>query len=162
MQGRLQPVAFSIGNKGYLGMGQGTNPLLNNDIWEYNPTANNWTQKASYPGTGYMGMSSFVIGDKAYVGLGIGLNYTFPNTFYKFDPDANSWTSIANFPGVGRRDAACFSIGTNGYVCAGDGANSLLATCYTYNSSINVWNSIASTPDNLDELLHFLSMAKVT
>ncbi|MBK7970152.1 MAG: T9SS type A sorting domain-containing protein [Bacteroidetes bacterium] len=155
VQGRLQPVAFSIGNKGYLGMGQGTNPISNNDIWEYNPTTNNWTQKAAYPGTGYMGMSSFVIGDKAYVGLGIGLNYTFPNTFYKFDPDANSWTSIANFPGVGRRDAACFSIGTNGYVCAGDGANSLLATCYTYNSSINVWNSIASTPDNLDEAAAF-------
>ncbi|MBK7970147.1 MAG: hypothetical protein IPK08_15065 [Bacteroidetes bacterium] len=48
-----------------------------------------------------------------------------------------------------------FSIGTKGYVCAGDGANSLLATCYTYNSSINAWNSIASTPDNLDEAAAF-------
>lgn len=155
VQARLQPVGFSIGNKGYFGMGQGTSPVVNSDLWEYNPATNIWTQKASYPGTGYMGLASFVIGDLAFVGCGIGLNYTFPTTFYKYDPRTNNWTAIATFPGLGRRDAACFAIGNIGYVCAGDGANSLLATSYAYNVSTNSWSSIAPTPSNLNEAATF-------
>ena len=41
---------MTVDSKGYFGTGyDGANKL--NDFWEYDPTANNWTQKADFPGT---------------------------------------------------------------------------------------------------------------
>lgn len=39
-------VGFSIGNKGYMGIGGG----YTQDFWEYDPDTNSWTQKANFGG----------------------------------------------------------------------------------------------------------------
>lgn len=43
---RWGAVGFSIGNKGYIGTG-GEGSVPKNDFWEYDPTTDTWTQKAS-------------------------------------------------------------------------------------------------------------------
>ena len=48
---RNSAVAFTVNGKGYLGTGyDGENYLK--DFWEYDPTSNQWTQQADYPGSG--------------------------------------------------------------------------------------------------------------
>src|SRR5258708_1592020 len=47
---RSEAVSFTIGNLAYVGTGyDGTNRLT--DFWAYDPTANSWTQAASFTGT---------------------------------------------------------------------------------------------------------------
>src|ERR1044071_4100643 len=64
-------VGFSINGKGYAGLGfdlPASSPVCNNDLWEYDPVANKWTQKKDYPGQGCDALFSFTVGNKAYVG----------------------------------------------------------------------------------------------
>ncbi|MBK7854552.1 MAG: hypothetical protein IPJ79_06250 [Bacteroidetes bacterium] len=63
---------FSIGGKGYIGIGTDSYPVYNfkNDFWEYDPSADSWTQKASCPGTARYTPRYFSLGSKGYVGTG--------------------------------------------------------------------------------------------
>src|SRR5438128_1515649 len=52
---RAAAVGFTIGSKGYMGTGQnfcncGPGALFN-DFWEYDPSANAWTQKRDFGGS---------------------------------------------------------------------------------------------------------------
>ena len=40
------------------------------DFWEYDPTANTWTQKADFGGTARKNAVGFSIGTKGYIGTG--------------------------------------------------------------------------------------------
>ncbi len=44
---RHAAIGFSIGSKGYVGMGLGSGAK---DFWEYDPSTNVWTQKADFGG----------------------------------------------------------------------------------------------------------------
>lgn len=136
-------VAFAIGNKGYVGTGQGSIPYLN-DFWEYNPVTDAWTQKVNFPGTARRKAVGFSNGSKGYIGLGQDVN-GFRNDLYEYDPGSNTWTTKAPFPGTPRQLAAVFVIGTNAYIGTGDdGVNK--ADMYKFNSTANSWNPITAFP----------------
>ena len=87
--GRHGAVGFSIGNKGYIGLGQinsGPGIADFHDIWEFDPASNSWTQKADYPGvfTSYAGAfayetEAFIVNDQCF----------------KFDPTGNNYIELA-------------------------------------------------------------------
>ncbi len=54
---------FSIGSKGYIGMGSTSN-ALKKDFWEYDPSTNVWTQKVDFGGTARSATAGFSIGNK--------------------------------------------------------------------------------------------------
>lgn len=69
--GRWCPVSFTIGNKAFVGTGYFANPYpAYNDIWEYNPKTDTWTQRANVATVGRGQGIGFTIGNKGYVGLG--------------------------------------------------------------------------------------------
>ena len=88
--GRHGPIGFSIGNKGYVGMGHiNSGPqgdVSFNDLWEYDTATNSWTQKADYPGTPFHYGTSFSYQNEGYIG------YDFE--FYKFSPVTNSYSQL--------------------------------------------------------------------
>src|ERR1051326_1478372 len=112
---RQGAVGFSIGSKGYIGLGGDASLTGYSDFWECDQSANTWTQKASYPGTALVYGIGFSIGIAGYVGTG----YVNHNDFWKWDQGTNTWTQKANFAGVGRYNAVAFSIGNKGYVGTG-------------------------------------------
>jgi N-acetylneuraminic acid mutarotase len=117
--GRLNAVGFSIGTKGYVGLGDFNVSALN-DFWEYDPAGNSWTQKANFAGVVRIKAAGFGLGSKGYVGTGQNLSgTTFYDDFWEFDPAANTWTQKTNYSGTPRSDAASFAIGTKGYIGAG-------------------------------------------
>ena len=111
--------SFSIGNRGFICLGQGqTNPFFN-DLWEYDPGTNAWTQKANFIGSARRQGVAFAIDDIGYVGLGVDAT-GFKKDMFKYDPATNFWTQLGDFGGTARKEAAGFAMGGQGYVGTGD------------------------------------------
>lgn len=105
-------ISFSIGNKGYVGLGDS----FQKDFCEYDPAANTWTPKASYGGQGRIMATAFVINGKGYVGMGENNNYAYKFDWWEYDPTADTCTYIGNFPSSGTIAAVGFSTNGKGYM----------------------------------------------
>lgn len=141
--------SFSIGNKGYICLGQGDNTNYLNDVWEYDPVLDVWSQKANYAGSARRGAVAFVINDLAYVGTGqdvTGLR----KDFYRYDPATNIWGAIADFGGTARKYAVGFAMGNQGYVGTGnDGV--MRNDFWQYQVFQNTWIQKANFPGTARE-----------
>lgn len=139
-EGRHRTSGWSIGNKGYMGLGHYNSGFLGNvakaDIWEYDPASDSWTQKADYPIPTY-GAVSFTIDNKAYVGAHV---YG-QNEFFEFDPIANSWTAISPVPNGGS-DQCAFSANGKGYFV---GSSHL----YEYDPNSGSWTQKTAAPTSV-------------
>ncbi len=132
---RHRGAGISIGNKGYIGLGHyngsGTNIVLQ-DWWEFDPSANTWTQMANYPVPNYA-VSSFSVDNKGIVGAGI-----FGLQFYSYDPLTNAWSAIAS-PAGASSDQLGFSVNGKGYHVVG-------TALYEYNPSLGTWTTKSPMP----------------
>lgn len=146
---RYGAVSFAINGKGYTGTGSTGNGVstYTNDIWEYDPASNQWTQKANVGATGRINPFVFTIGSKAYLGSGrINNNGTYADSkdVYEFDPLANTWTAKADLPGTAPGGNAV-SYNNKGYVLL-DNYNALPYVFYEYDLANNSWTAKASFP----------------
>jgi len=121
---RAHATAFSIGNKGYLGIGDwvdydGFEYDIKNDFWEYNPSTNKWTRKADFAGGDWWAAPGFSIDGKGYVGTGYDGIGDSRSAFWEYNPGTNKWTKRANFGGGARTFAVSFSVGGKGYIGMG-------------------------------------------
>jgi len=133
---RSDAVAFTIGDKAYVGTGYDGSDRLN-DFWEYDPKLNSWTQKADFPGVPRNGAVGFGTDSKGYIGTGFdGVNRL--KDFYEYDLATNSWKQIADFAGTARYSAVAFSIFNKGYVGTGYDGNDL-KDLWEFDPELNVW-----------------------
>lgn len=121
--GRHNAVSFSIGNKGYIGLGNNTSLVDFTDFWEWDQASNTWSPIAGFPGAARESAASFSIGKKGYVVCGYTTNHT-TNELWEWDGDVNSptynvWTRKTDFPGTGRVEPVAFSMGKKGYIGTG-------------------------------------------
>jgi len=153
-QGRSEAVGFSVGGKGYISTGyyySQPTALGLNDTWEYDPTLNNWTQKANFPGGNRYGGVGFAANSKGYVGTG---RYADPNPpytisyfsdFWEFNPTSNQWVQKTSFPGVARHRSVGFQLCDYGYVGIGqDQSGNSLTDFYRYDVVSNAWTQVAN------------------
>jgi len=146
---RAQATGFSIGGRGYIGLGSGDG-YLHPDFWEYNPITDAWIQKASYTGQyrGSTGQSrgsavGFGIGNKGYIGTGSG--NTNMADFWEYDVAADGWTRKADFGGVPRQGAVAFSMAGKGYIGTGlDNSSAVHNDFWEYDPVRNAWTQKAS------------------
>lgn len=115
---------FVINGKGYMGLGLDISEALGayckKDMWEYDPVADTWSQKSSFPGEACDGHFSFVIDDVAYIGGGELLHGPSRTQMYAFDPVSDTWTPKASYPiAPGITSPFSFTAGDNGYVSCG-------------------------------------------
>ena len=148
---RFAAAGFSIGSKGYIGIG--TNQSFStfySDFWEWDQGTNAWTQKATYPGSSAATAISFSIGTKGYIGAGqdtSGSGWT--NEFWEYNSANNTWTQKASVPGNPTRAwTTNFSIGQKGYMCGGAKDNGSPLVHYDdlweYDQSTNAWTQKAN------------------
>ncbi|TAL58284.1 MAG: T9SS type A sorting domain-containing protein [Bacteroidetes bacterium] len=116
--GRIYATGFSIGLKGYIGLGMTTGLNQLKDFWEWDQASNIWTQKADFGAGATYGAAGFSIGTKGYIGTATGAS---PNTqdLWEWDQAANVWTKRAFHPGAGSIYCVGFSIGAKGYIGTG-------------------------------------------
>ncbi len=116
-----------------------------NDLWQYNPSTDVWTQMANMPGPGRADAVAFVIGNKtsvAYVGTGH-TNISFASSdFYRYDVSTNTWQVRASLP-IALTVASGFSIGIKGYIGIGDTNVGLNSTFWEYDQVADSWNQKA-------------------
>jgi N-acetylneuraminic acid mutarotase len=128
---------FSVDSKGYVCGGKVGPNTYSNQLWEYKPSINQWTQRANFPGGVRYQLSSFAVGYYAYVGLGANQDI-FKKDFWKYNPGTNQWTQISDLPASERGAACTFSIGSRGFVCMGtDGG--LLDDLWEYDPDSDHW-----------------------
>ena len=137
--GRWAAGGFSIGNYGYITLGQNQSNVFVNDLWEYDPSLNTWTQKANFPGALRYSLVSLSIGNKGYIGCGQSSTGIFLNDFWEWDRITNTWTRKTNFPGQARYGALGLSIGNLGYVGLGWNGSSYFNDFWEYDPSTNNW-----------------------
>lgn len=149
---RISAVAFSIGNKGYVGTGMaGTESIKHgtNDFWEYDSEKNSWTQKTNFPGGMRYGAIGFSINGKGYISLGADQN-TYYNDIWEYDPASNHWTKKEDFPESGKADASVFVIGQEAYVLFGQKKEVFPSKkgSWKYSPLKNEWKKFSDFPDN--------------
>jgi N-acetylneuraminic acid mutarotase len=142
--GWLAGTATATAAKGYAGLGlhDHTSGFLNLTWWEYDPSANQWFQKADMPGVGLYQSASFTVGDSIYIVCGMGSSLLVPTReVWLFDIQANSWTQLPDFPGSARTSVSAFTIADTGYAGygLGNGAQDLFNDFYAYNSQAGTW-----------------------
>lgn len=123
--GRASAVAFAINEKGYVALGRNADGTALNDCWEYDPTLDNWTAKAPFPGTARVKAMAAVVNNKAYIGLGYFMSSgvyneeSYPKDFWMFEPITNRWIRKADFPSTASN--ACVSFVYNNFIYVGGG-----------------------------------------
>jgi N-acetylneuraminic acid mutarotase len=144
---RNNAVAFTIGNKAYIGLGSFLGMSYYDDFYEYDPSTNVWSQKANFPAGARADAVAFSINGKGYVttgGNGAFVNYD----MWEYDPIADIWTQKSNCPGSARWKAQGFSIGGKGYLGLGTDGSSDLNDMWEYDPSNDTWTQKANYPGN--------------
>lgn len=153
---RSRCVAFAIGNRGYMGLGEDTADVERNDWWEYDPGTDSWMQKATLPAVGRRDAVGIAIGNKGYVGTGIDAPESWVgnnlNDWWEYNPATNIWTQKATYPGspsYGGIYFGCgFTIGNYGYVLGGKQSSSNYTNnLYRYDPALNSWMMMAQFPN---------------
>ena len=141
---RYTGVAFTINGKGYYGTGYNVHEK---DMWEYDPGANTWTQKASMPAAAQVRQEAvgFSIGGYGFVGLGISTSCY--NDLWRFDPVANNWAQRANFPGAARSCSGCVVLNNEAFIIGGSNVtNTPFNQVFKYTPATDSWTFIGIFP----------------
>ena len=133
--------AFTADGKGYVCGGKFGANSYSNELWEYKPSIDQWSQRTNFPGGVRYQLSSFTIDNKGYVGLGVNQD-VYKKDFYVYNPGSNQWSQIQDFP-TERGSASSFSIFNRGYICLGTNGG-LLGDLIEYNPEINQWTAKCS------------------
>ncbi len=153
---RYQMASFSIGFKGYVGLGADQD-LYNNDFWEFSAATNQWTQISSLPSSVRAASATFSIGSRGFVCMGT--NGGALDDLWEYNPSNDSWVARANYGGSRRKGAVGFSINGKGYVGTGKGNSGKKASFYEYTPSQvlaidELKNEISVYPNPISDVLN--------
>lgn len=159
---RRNAIAFAVGDKGYVGTGFSHAESMFGvelaDFWEYNPTTNQWVQKANYPATAVYFATGFAIEDKGYICGGKRGPNNYTSALYEYNPATDSWASKANFPGGVRYQLSSFVIENSGYVGLGTDQDMYRNDIWEYKPSQNQWTQKADLPASERAASHTFSI----
>ncbi len=144
---RAKPISFVINNKAYIGTGHRINIddiAFFKDLWEYEPVANSWIQKADFPPGERTGSLGFASSTTGYVGTGLhhfnGQSQLMKD-FWKYRPLTNTWTQLPDFPGSARNHASGFFVGNKSYIGLGYSSDNYFTNdFYKYNPATSIIN----------------------
>lgn len=120
---RYAAMAFSIGNKGYVGCGKDEQLFQGNaDFYEYDPLTDVWTKKTNVGTVLRSTGVGFSVGNKGYIGMGFEGYDTRKSDLWEFDPNAGvdgAWTQKQDIPASARWGGVALGIANKGYIVAG-------------------------------------------
>lgn len=118
---RRGSIGFSMNGKGYAGLGYkdigSYNKGYYNDLWEYDPSTDEWTRLPDFPGEARQDAIGFGINGVIYVGMGK------INDFYKYDLKTKEWSTLNYISGGSRVHAFSFCIDSAIYYGGGMSPN---------------------------------------
>ncbi len=149
---RTDAVGFAAEGKIYVGTGfnNDTDSYSDrlDDFWEFDPSTEVWTQKASFPGGAVQMAVAFSLNDKGYVGTGY--SGQIEKDFYKYDPETDTWSAISGF-GAKRSEAVAFVIDGEAYVCTGTQNGDFPYDFAKFNPESESWTTLNDIADTNDD-----------
>jgi N-acetylneuraminic acid mutarotase len=142
---RTDAAGFTIGNKGFYGLGDIGPVQFATDWWEYDPTMDQWTRKADFPqifdsplgvpiaGSGYILVSSA------------------SSNWNSYDTALDQWNSKSYFSDNTSPGGLSFSLSSKGYISLGGGAS----RTWEYDPSTDKWTQKTSQPVNRETGVSF-------
>lgn len=120
------------------------NPL--NDVWQFDPNIDQWTQKANFPGQPRWAATSFQIKGIIYYGTGKTLgNYL--NDFWKYDPLLDEWIQLKDISFLPRFETIGFSLYDDGFIGLGkDCTETIQSDLWCYKYSTDSWELKSDFP----------------
>ncbi|QRQ99436.1 Kelch repeat-containing protein [Dyadobacter sandarakinus] len=142
---RQYATAFSVNNKGYVGLGYNGSGFYQ-DFYQYDPATDKWSEIATFTGGKRRGALSFTLENKAYVGFGTNNSGTETKDLYVFDPAGNNGSGAwirtehddTDFPT--RSHALAMVINGKAYIVGGNGKSD----AYSYEPGTNTWTEVSS------------------
>ena len=128
---------ISLNGKGYICTGW--NGVFRNNLWEYDPSLDVWTEKEDFAGVARTEAVGFGIGEKIYIGTGF-TGSQIMSDFWEYDVSTESWTQKTDVGGGPRRLAVGFAIGGLGYVGTGHDGNTGRPDFWEYDPQMNIWH----------------------
>lgn len=126
-----------------------------NELWEYDPAVDKWTQKKDIPGSNNRSFGiAFSINGKVYMGLGQE-NFAFSSTtqhlkdLWEYDPAVDKWTQKASIPTVGgHANATVFTINNKAYIAGGyqPPGSKLINDLWEYDVMADKWTQKTDLP----------------
>ncbi|MEL6357225.1 MAG: galactose oxidase, partial [Bacteroidota bacterium] len=139
-EARYNAVAFSNGERGFVGTGLNENWLK--DFYAYNPSADTWEQIVSLGGSKRESATSFSIDGIHYVGTGRN-NGVFETDFWAYDDIQENWDRLLPLDEesdyeLTRYASVGFALDGKGYICTGTNSFTL-TTVWEYDPSDDSW-----------------------
>lgn len=133
---RRGATAFTNNGKAYVCTGISNGTFLT-DLWEYDPTADNWTKKNSLIEDDSwtilrQNSSSLVLDNKGYVFLGEKTSTL--SDVWEYDFSADTWVEKTNFEGAARTNAVAFTVGGKAIVATGQTGSYYLDDVWEFRS----------------------------
>lgn len=139
------PVTFSLNGKGFAITGTNAIDFPTDDVYQYDPVTNQWTELGSFPGID----RGFAIGQayngKGYLGFGLGL-FSYLNDIWEYDPETDSWSQLTTCECSGRRHPAFIIRDDKIYVGLGDDASGDLDDWHVYDMNADTWTQMDDIP----------------
>lgn len=150
---RYGAIAFTLENKGYVGLGTGPNGTVLTDIFQLDPTATDadhpqgeWNPMTSFRPGKRTGAAVFKINNTAFVFGGTDDEGNLHNDLWMFRQTIDgkgAWVQKKSLPSTPRTGACGFTIEEFGYVGTGQDADSLCSDFWRYNPFIDEWTQRA-------------------
>ena len=143
--GKHHPVTFSLDGKGFAITGSNTLNAPTDDVFQYDPSTNQWSELNSFPGTD----RSFAIGQayngKGYLGFGLS-NFSYLNDIWEYDPASDTWSQLTTCECSGRRHPAFIIKDDKIYVGLGDDFSGDLDDWHIYDMITDTWTQVDDIP----------------
>ena len=145
--GRASACACVCEGKAYVFGGRDAGKTYLNDLWQYDPTTDTWTDLGAAPMKARVKAAMACCEDKIYVGLGYSVKKAYRDSayqqdWYEYTPATASWKQLKDFPSASTVDAHCFALNGKIYVLYGFGY-SFTRDIWAYNIAEDTWTLAA-------------------
>jgi N-acetylneuraminic acid mutarotase len=110
--------AFTGIDKGYVCSGKIGPDSYIDEMWEYKPSIDQWTQRADFPGGPRFHMVSYSVSGRAFIGLGANED-VYLNDWWEYHTGTNIWSQKTDFPSAERGDCISFVLEGKGFIGLG-------------------------------------------
>ena len=150
-KGRASACSCVLDGKAYVFGGREAGNAYKNDLWQYDPQTDSWTDLGASPMKGRVNAAIVAFDGKIYAGLGyagygVYRDSTYLQDWWEYTPETGVWRQVAKYPNA--NTVACVAFATNEkiYALYGFGHKQTRQIC-VYSPAQDKWQEL---PDNTD------------
>lgn len=143
--GRSTACACVCEGKAYVFAGRNGDQQYLNDLWQYDPKTDTWTDLGETPMPARVNAVITAVGDKLYAGLGyagagVYKEEAYPRDWWEYTPQSKQWRRLADFPNANTVAPVSFALNGDIYVIYGFGWN-FTREIQRYNIATDSWST---------------------